>query len=121
MAARTSRSVSTIRNTVYTMLRATGCANITALVVYALLVGEIPAGLELDHLCRVRECVNPQHLEAVTHHENMLRSREATKTHCKHGHEFTPENTYTYQRGVGIQRCCKTCTYARQGREVPAP
>ena len=61
----------------------------------------IPKGLEIDHLCRVRHCVNPWHMELVTHAENMQRSDcsgngglfNRDKTHCKHGHEFTPENT----------------------------
>ena len=82
---------------------------------YELLVGPIPEGLELDHLCRVPGCVNPDHLEPVTHRENLLRGvspsgRYARRTHCKHGHKFTPENTYpspTIRR-----RCCKTCKRA---------
>jgi hypothetical protein len=78
-------------------------------VTYELLVGPIPEGLELDHLCRVRLCVNPVHLEAVTNRENMLRgvgvcALNARKTHCKHGHEFTPENTYRVKNGG---RACK--------------
>lgn len=72
--------------------------------------GEIPAGLTIDHLCRVRNCVNPDHLEAVTLRENILRSDgptaiNARKTHCKHGHEFNAENTRTR----GTWRDCITC------------
>jgi hypothetical protein len=72
--------------------------------------GGITPGLELDHLCRTPLCCNPAHLEAVTHRENMLRgntpsARHAHKTHCDHGHEFTPENTYRGPRG----RNCRAC------------
>ena len=77
---------------------------------YEILVGPIPAGLEIDHLCRVRHCVNPAHLEAVTRQEHWRRgesfaAQNARKTHCKHGHEFTPENTYHYRTG----RECRAC------------
>jgi len=78
---------------------------------YNLFVGPIPAGLTIDHLCMVRKCVNPQHLEAVTLRENIMRSPNqvcainARKTHCKQGHEFNEENTYRNTKG----RVCKTC------------
>ena len=77
---------------------------------YELVNGSIPKGLELDHLCKNPLCVNPDHLEAVTHRENLLRgetsaSINAKKTHCIRGHEFTPENTYLNQS----KRRCKIC------------
>ena len=84
---------------------------------YELLVGSIPDGLELDHLCRVRNCVRPDHLEPVTGRVNRLRSPihfsalNAAKTHCKHGHEFTPENTRTRP---GHPRECRTCAREQQ-------
>ena len=70
-------------------------------VAYELVIGPISAGLELDHTCRNPLCVNPDHLEPVTRSENMRR-RYATQSHCKRGHEFTPENTYT---GLGVRQC----------------
>ena len=81
-------------------------------VVYELLVGPIPEGLELDHLCRNRGCVRPDHLEPVTHAENVRRAPftaahfQREKTHCPHGHEYTEENIYRTKRGG---RACKAC------------
>lgn len=74
---------------------------------YLLLVGPIPDGRELDHVCSNRACVNPDHLEAVTHTENVRRAA-ARKTHCPSGHEYTPENTYVVP-STGYRRCrlCK--------------
>lgn len=79
---------------------------------YELVVGEIPTGLDLDHLCRNRLCVNPKHLEPVTRRENLLRGQGATainaaKTHCPQGHEYSPENTYVHP-GTNNRRC-RTC------------
>lgn len=71
--------------------------------------GPVPDGLELDHLCRRPTCCNPAHLEPVTHAKNMARGANAIKTHCPHGHEYTPENTYRLQG----RRFCKTCAAER--------
>lgn len=79
-------------------------------VVRHLLVGPTPEGLELDHLCRNRWCCNPDHLEPVTHAENMRRSGPAQKTHCLNGHEYTPENTYIRPNG---RRDCRACIRER--------
>lgn len=88
-------------------------------VAYELLVGPIPRGLVIDHLCRNRGCVNPAHLEPVTPHENWRRglttsSVNARKTHCKRGHEFTPENT----RMKAKQRCCRECQRSRRTGKI---
>jgi hypothetical protein len=78
---------------------------------YELLVGPIPSGLELDHLCRRPACVSPAHLEPVTHRENLLRGRtivawNAVKTECIRGHPFDAANTYIEPKG---KRRCRTC------------
>lgn len=83
-------------------------------VAYEQLVSPIPAGLECDHLCRTTLCVNPDHIEPVTHAENVRRghlgkaAREAT--HCKHGHPFDVENTGVNKAG---KRFCRTCSRRR--------
>lgn len=78
---------------------------------YTLFNGEIPEGLSLDHICRNRGCVNPGHLEAVTHAENMARSIPATKTHCKRGHLLEGDNLKITRSG---QRWCWECHYIRK-------
>lgn len=86
-------------------------------VTYQEVVGHIPDGLQLDHLCRTPACVNPAHLEPVTPRENALRSPSCGthKTHCDHGHEYTPENTYRR----GNKRFCRACS-ARRSAEYQA-
>lgn len=78
---------------------------------YEHLVGPIPKGLTIDHLCRVKACVNPTHLEPVTFSENTQRRPDVNKTHCKHGHEMTPENTIIKRGGENRTpiRNCRTC------------
>lgn len=79
-------------------------------LVYELLVGPIPEGLHLDHLCRNRACCNPDHLEPVTCQENLLRGQAAIRaSHCKKGHEYTPANTITSTNG---RRRCRACSNA---------
>jgi hypothetical protein len=83
---------------------------------YELVHGPIPADRELDHLCRVRRCVNPTHLEPVTTRENLLRGQSfaainARKTHCPAGHPYAGANVWRESTGA---RKCRTCKQARQ-------
>jgi hypothetical protein len=97
-------------------------------IAYELAFGAIPEGLEIDHLCRVRNCVNPEHLEAVTHLENLrrgVRSKEndwnvgaknRAKTHCPHGHPYAGSNLKIRYRNGWICRECRACKNEDQRR-----
>jgi hypothetical protein len=81
---------------------------------YQLRFGPVPEGLVLDHLCRNKRCVNPEHLEPVTNRENILRGESpiairARTNHCKRGHELTAEN-------IILVRVCRVCSRARDSR-----
>lgn len=94
----------------YPQKYASGRTRLAHRLSYQLLRGPIPAGMQLDHLCRTPFCVNPDHLEVVTARVNTLRGNtpaaaNAAKTHCPAGHEYSPENTYI----DGGSRCCKAC------------
>ena len=89
-------------------------------VAYEHFVGPIPEGLQIDHLCRVRACFNPEHLEPVSSRINTLRGTSgaavnAAKTHCDRGHEFTPENTYLHPAGWRRCRACQRRPKAAYG------
>lgn len=78
--------------------------------------GPIPEGLEIDHLCHHRWCVQPEHLEAVTHAENMRRRKPSVRsmaTHCAHGHPLDEANAYLSPRG---RRKCRQCNVEAQQR-----
>ena len=80
---------------------------------YELVVEAIPGGLEIDHLCRNRSCVNPDHLEVVTHRENTVRGNSqaglnARKTHCPKGHPYDDANTKWFDG----KRYCRECSNA---------
>jgi hypothetical protein len=82
---------------------------------YRLFKGEIPEGMTLDHMCGVRCCVNPDHLVPATLRDNVLRThKDAHKTHCLRGHEFTVENTLIVRRGASRIRQCRTCNRERK-------
>lgn len=83
-------------------------------IAYRYWVGPLPDGLQLDHLCRVRHCVNPAHLEPVTAAENVRRGtvgwNHRDKTHCPKGHPYDDENTYHGTNG----RACRECQREHQ-------
>ena len=94
-------------------------------VAYQYEVGPIPEGLVIDHLCRNRACCNPAHLEPVTPGENArrgvlgqhMKEKAARQTHCRHGHEYTPENTY--RNPSSGRRQCRTCHTAYMREYLP--
>lgn len=98
----------------YGRFRLNGRAAYAHRVAYEMFVGPIPIGLQLDHLCRNRGCVRPDHLEPVTSRENSLRgetiaARNANVTHCPRGHAYDEDNT-SIRSG---RRFCRTCDRVR--------
>lgn len=97
----------------YTKIGYFGQTWLTHRFAYTVFVGDIPDGLQLDHLCSQRACCNPEHLEPVTCRENLLRgdtltAREAAQTHCKEGHPLSGPNLYVRPDRVN-SRGCRTC------------
>jgi hypothetical protein len=83
-------------------------------VSWILVRGQLNPGDTLDHLCRNRACVNPDHLEVVDHRTNIMRGESPTainarKTHCPLGHEYTPENTSVIRHRGATHRQCREC------------
>lgn len=85
-------------------------------VLYELEHGDVPVGLELDHLCETPPCINPDHLEPVPHRENTRRHYQ-NRTHCNKGHEFMEANicwkrkksNVSPSNPTGLSRYCRTC------------
>lgn len=108
-------------NTGYGKLQWGGKLRLTHKIAYGVAIGDVPIGLELDHLCSNTLCCNPSHLEAVTHAENIrrgrtpnaTRARHAARTHCLRGHEFTVENTMRVSWRPAT-RVCRECSRSRQ-------
>lgn len=108
-------TASTVNNG-YGRFRIGGESRLAHRVSYELHVGPIPEGLQLDHLCRVRDCVNPAHLEPVTASVNIRRgtssaAEHAKQSHCIHGHLFDEANTYIWSGNNS--RSCRRCSRDR--------
>ena len=87
-------------------------------VAYEILIGPIPEGLEIDHLCRQPSCVNPKHMEPVTRRENILRgtgfpAQNAKRTHCPKGHSYSGNNLFIDSQN---RRYCRACRADRTRR-----
>ncbi len=82
-------------------------------------VGPIADGMTIDHLCRNTSCVNPAHMEVVTREVNAYRGNpNSTKTHCKHGHEFTPANTYIQPSRPHVRGCMECRRASNEARKL---
>jgi len=113
-----------VTNQGYGSFRVDGVSTTAHRAAYEALVGPVPAGLVLDHLCRNRRCCNPKHLDPVSQRENTLRSPialgalNAAKTHCPKGHPYNAENTYVYRYPSTTVRRCRECARLRAKRSA---
>jgi hypothetical protein len=107
-----------VGSTGYGRIGAHGKVEYAHRVAWKLLRGPIPEHLQIDHVCQVRNCVNPHHMELVTPKENIRRSSvghvQLAKTHCPAGHPYDEANTYRSRSG---QRLCRACRAERQRRK----
>lgn len=106
----------------YAHLMSLGKTYLAHRISYELFKGSIDKGLVIDHLCRNRKCINPDHLEAVSMRENIIRGESSAsmnfkKTHCIRGHEFSKENTY-YRKDRTGSRTCKKCSLIRNNNFI---
>lgn len=106
--------VGAITSSGYGAVGVNGVSKSTHRVAYELLIGQIPADLQIDHLCRNRPCCNPAHLEPVTARENNIRRPDVNKAFCVNGHEMTEQNTIVKVAGDSKIRNCRTCTKRAQ-------
>jgi hypothetical protein len=94
-------------------------------VLYRLFVGEIPEGMELDHLCHNSSCVNPAHLEPVTHAENVRRGHSGwhwkAKTHCPQGHPYAGDNLIVWRGRRSCRECARRRSAAWKRRQQEKP
>ena len=117
----------------YGAIKIDGRMELVHRVAYQLTYGPIPEGKQVDHTCHTkdctakaleclhRRCINPEHLEAVTSHENTLRGRAVISiTHCPHGHVYDDKNTYYKRTKWGFGRECRTCRRLRPTMAQPA-
>ena len=110
----------TKRSNLYGVTVYMGTQTTTHRVAYQLAHGltKLSKDIEIDHICNNRECINPEHLEAVTHQENMQRGAQRRLT-CRNGHEWNDTNTYITavkrkQGGMRMQRYCRKCRAKHQ-------
>jgi HNH endonuclease len=99
----------------YAKLKVDGKTQSAHTISYKLHIGSVPDGKELHHTCRMRTCVNPEHLKPVTRQEHR-EYHSALQTHCKYGHEFTPANTILKSNWC---RDCRTCKQRRNDINNP--
>lgn len=111
------------QNSGYGRIKVVGRVMVAHRFAWEVLRGPIPQGMQLDHLCRNRRCVNPEHLEVVTPRTNVLRGETIVaanyaKTHCHHGHPLNGANLFVRRDG---RRRCRTCEKANQKKVRATP